>query len=389
MKILITSEFYQPSIGGAQEVVKQIGEHLAANGHQVIVATSHSDARPNTINGVRIEAFKISGNYVMGYKGEVERYSKFLLSEKFDVILNYAAQVWPTDIALPLLKRIKAKKVLVPCGFSALNRPEYQNYYKNMKSWLKKYDATIYLSENYRDINFARASGVSNIHLIPNGADEREFKKINRGRFREKFHIAQDTKIILSVGSHTGLKGHSEAIQIFTRSNINNSVLVIIGNDFGTGCLRNCVAASKRIKLNPLQVLKRKKIIIADLNRQDTLNAYADSTLFLFPSNIEASPLVLFESMASGLPYLASDVGNTKEITSWSGGGKILPTQIRNDYSYADIIKSATILEDLINNPAERERLGSSGRKAWADKFTWQKISVQYEQLFEDLLIKH
>ena len=40
MKILHTVEYYAPSVGGAQEVVRQISERMVQRGHQVTVATT-------------------------------------------------------------------------------------------------------------------------------------------------------------------------------------------------------------------------------------------------------------------------------------------------------------------------------------------------------------
>ena len=56
-----------------------------------------------------------------GFSGEVERYKKFLLESDFDIIMNYTAQQWTTDLTFPFLAKISAKKVLVPCGFSGLD----------------------------------------------------------------------------------------------------------------------------------------------------------------------------------------------------------------------------------------------------------------------------
>lgn len=101
MRILHTVEFYYPSTGGSQEVVKQLSERMAAMGHEVIVATSWLPERKATvINGVHIKEFKISGNMVHGYQGNTKEYREFILNEKFDVIMNYAAQQWSTDLCL-------------------------------------------------------------------------------------------------------------------------------------------------------------------------------------------------------------------------------------------------------------------------------------------------
>ncbi len=75
MKILHTVEFYAPSRGGAQEVVRQLSERLAGLGHEVTVATTRLANRDfGSLNGVKIESFDISGNQVHGYRGETDRY---------------------------------------------------------------------------------------------------------------------------------------------------------------------------------------------------------------------------------------------------------------------------------------------------------------------------
>ena len=131
MRILHTVEFYPPSIGGMQEVVRQLSERLVLRGHDVTVATTRIPERTaSSQNGVKIREFEISGNLVNGLKGEVKRYEDFLLSSDFEIITNFAAQQWATDIMLPLLDRINAKKVFVPTGFSRLYCPGIRRLFR-------------------------------------------------------------------------------------------------------------------------------------------------------------------------------------------------------------------------------------------------------------------
>ena len=140
------------------------------------VATARLPERSGLqLNGVRIEEFAVSGNMVRGIKGEVDRYREFVLNGGFDVVTCFAAQQWATDALLPILSQIHASKIFVPTGFSGLYLPEYKDYFEAMKSWLNQFDMNVFLSEDYRDINFARENGVKNITIIPNGASEEEF----------------------------------------------------------------------------------------------------------------------------------------------------------------------------------------------------------------------
>ncbi len=386
-----TVEFYYPSVGGAQEVVKQISERLAKLGHDVTVATSKLPDRKSLLyNGVKIVEFDIAGKEVLGYLGkDIRRYKNFLKDSDFDIVMNYAAQQWATDLTFEVLDDVRARKVLAPCGFSGLFDPIYKNYFKKMPKIMSSYDAIVYLSDNYRDVDFARKHKINNNFLIPNGAGADEFSKAINPSIRKKFGIADGAFLALLVGSHTGAKGHIEAIEIFEKAKIQNAVLLIIANDFGDdGCSKLCKRKSKLSKVLPRYVKFRKRLIVKSMTREDTITAYKEADIFLFPSNIEASPLVLFEAMASGLPFLTTDVGNSKEIINWSGGGALLPTtKDGSGISRADIEGSVSLLENWYAKP-KKASLGVSGHKAWQSKFTWEKIAQDYEKLYQGVLKK-
>ena len=124
MRILHCVEFYAPSVGGAQEVVRQISERLAARGHDVTVATPALPERTtDEINGVRLAEFDAYGNAVRGMTGEIDRYRRFVRDGGFDVVMAYAAQQWTSDALLDDAGDIESRLILAPCGFSALYDP--------------------------------------------------------------------------------------------------------------------------------------------------------------------------------------------------------------------------------------------------------------------------
>lgn len=386
MKILHTVQFYLPSVGGMQEVVRQISEHLVKLGHDVTVATSKDPGRKSRkINGVKIEEFDIKGNAVIGMKGEIDRYRKYLMDSNFDIITNFAATQWATDIMLPILSKIKAKKVFVPTGFSMHYVSSYNQYFAQMKSWMKEYEMNVFLSDDYRDINFARENGVKKIRVIPNGASKEEFGKKEKIDIKNELGIPQNHFLILHVGSHTGVKGHGEAIRIFERADIKHATFLIIGNNTTGGCDRNCKLKKLAFAIAPPNRRKDKKLVIKEFDKIHTVAAYQAADLFLFTSNIECSPLVLFECMASRTPFLTTDVGNAKEIISWSHSGVLLPTHIdKSGYSHVDEIKSAGILEKMVNSKTQLQKMANNGFIAWKNKFTWENVALQYENLYEE-----
>lgn len=390
MDILHTVESYYPSIGGMQEVVRRISEALVERGHSVTVATSSELARNfKMLSGVCIEEFSISGNAVRGISGssdEIHRYRRLLRSDRFDVVCNFAAQQWASDLAFEELDHISAAKCLVPTGFSALRDSNYADYFQRMPKIMAKYDANVFLSYRYQDIAFARENGVDRCVVIPNGAAQAEFGRKPNFALREKLGIPEDVFLMLLVGSHTGEKGHREAIEIFRRANLKNAALLIVGNSFGGGCAAECRKQCRVARVRWERWRHKKRLVVRGLTREETVAAYFAADLFLFPSNIECSPIVLFESMAAGTPFLSSDVGNSVEIVEWGGGGCIMDTEKDAcGRSHVDIDSAVRALEELYRDRDLREELGRKGRASWERTFSWEQIAARYEELYSRL----
>lgn len=414
MKILHTVESYLPMRHGMQEVVTQLSEKLVSMGHEVTVATAtHPDRESNTINGVKIVEFSISGNYATDINGEHEKYVEFLERSDFDIITNFAAQQWATDVMLPILGKLKAKKIFVPTGFSGFYNPIYNEYFEKMKMWIKGYDANVFLSNNYRDINFAKDNHASNIVLIPNGASKSEFDaEYDYDAIKRKLRILNKSFQVLTVGSHTGLKGHNESIEIFKRTGLKNSVLIIIGNShiltvsnfvkallktflsffsakIKADCTINCFTKTALYNLSFKRLFDKNKMVSVSLKRKEIVALYKSTDVFLFPSNIECSPIVLFECCAAKLPFLVTDVGNSSEIIQWTQAGELLKTvKDNNGYSYADIESAATLLKNFYADEKKRLNFSHNGYKNYVEKFTWEEISHKYENLYKQILIQ-
>ena len=390
MKILHTVEFYYPSIGGAQEVVRHLSERMVKAGHEVYVATTKLPNRESLEhNGVKIVEFDLSGNEVNGIKGNTKQYRDFLLNERFDIIMNYAAQQWATDVFLDVIDKVKAKKVFVPCGFSALYDPEYAEYFEKMPDRLRHYDSVVFLSNDYRDINFARDHGIKNITVIPNGADEEEFSTLataDENRFiRARYGLGG--LVITTVGNHTNEKGHRELIRAFKLLPIMPATLVIIGTIRPhDGCYDNCELSATSCN-NYGRFLGKRIVLMDGSNRDDVRRVIKASDIFAFFSNIECSPLALFEAVAAGVPFVASAAGNDAEIAEWTNGGIIVRSHDRpNGRVEVDMKDAVQKLLSLGLSARRRREIGQSGHDAWAKSYTWHKLTHQYIQLYERLL---
>jgi glycosyltransferase involved in cell wall biosynthesis len=387
MRILHCVESYPPSPGGMASVVHVLSEGLVRRGHEVTVATSPNPARgPGGAGGVRVVPFRITGNLAKGLAGEVEGYRQLLRGGGFDVIALFAAQQWATDVALELLGEIPARKVFVPTGFSGLHSPAYADYFRRMPAWLRAMDANVFQGETYRDHAFARRHGVERTTVIPNGASEAEFGAAQPVDVRGLLGIPADHALVLHVGSFTGLKGQREAIAIFRRARLDRTTLLLVGDPANPRESRRCERVARAHGHGLLRFLDRGAIRMVALDRPSTVAAFQQADLFLFPSRIECSPVVLFEAAAAGTPFLSSDAGNAAEIAGWTGAGEILPTRTDGDgRARVEPGPSARQLRRLMADAPRRRVMAEAGRRAWRERFTWEAITARYEALYRSL----
>jgi len=443
MRILLCCELYSPSIGGVQEVMKQIAERLVRRGHDVTVATTALPTRRfDELNGVKVRGFRISGNYVRGMQGEVSAYRQYVVSQDFDIVMIKAAQQWTFDALWSVLPKVKAGKVFIPCGFSGFYEPSYAEYFRTLPPILEQFDHLIFYASDYRDINFARNHGLGRWSIIPNGASEEEFSAESDPSFRGRHGINPDEHLFLTVGSLARTKGHLDVANAFLHADLGGhpSTLILNGNElvpmewktaadtlksklqeylhvirgiyqeegfrFASRHVRHGLLKKVGISLGRYKAQKavpaksfkdsllavavavhqqsrNKRIIVTDLPRQDLVQAYMNSNLFLFASYVEYSPLVLFESAAAGTPFLSVPVGNAAEIAEWTGGGVICPaSQDERGYTKVDPKVLGEHWTGLVNDRAYLRQLGCVGKRNWAARFTWEKITDQYESVF-------
>jgi glycosyltransferase involved in cell wall biosynthesis len=469
LKLLLASEFYHPSRGGVQEVMRQIAERLAAAGHDVTVATSHLPERTfSELNGVKIAEFRISGKAATGIAGETERYVDFLRRFDGDAVMIKAAQQWTFDAAWPALDDIKARKVFIPCGFSCLYEPDFAQYFAALPAILAKFDDLIFYAESYRDVDFARRHGLERlIRFLPNGASESEFADPDPGDIRRRLGVPDEALLVMTVGTPIGAKGHTELAEAFGLLPSSGRPLALLLNGQwpeqpprtspeataslqlhgaerrgfsgrpaglaargvrtlttqGLGAFARRTAAVLAFRggrflrrglgvaggwLSFLRMRKRepggssakpiehhiatarsqpdKFVVMSNLDRPDLIKAYFAADLFVFASNVEYSPLVLFEAAAAGLPFLTVPVGNAEEIVRWTGGGEICPApRDERGYTRVDPQVLAAGMRTLLEDPARRDALAAAGREAWRAHYNWAMIVGRYEEILQGL----
>ena len=99
--------------------------------------------------------------------------------------------------------------------------------------------------------------------------------------------------------------------------------------------------------------------------------AYKAADLFLHPSKTEVQPLVVLDAMASGTPFISTDVGCVNELP----GGVTINSEE----------EMANEIGNLLHNSERFEKLKAKGLKASKEKYNWDYVSKQYDGLIRSL----
>jgi len=189
---------------------------------------------------------------------------------------------------------------------------------------------------------------------IPNGVDLNKFKPGGK-----KFETKLKSPIVLAVGAFTEQKRLNLAIEAVAK--LKNVSLLVVG---GGGILK------KQLEIQGREMLgDRFEIITLPFDKMPAV--YRSADVFTLPSTTsESFGNVLVEAMASGLPVVASADPIRKEIVGEAG-----------------------ILVELTNTDIYAKALNETLSMKWDDKprrqalkFNWDKIAIEYEELFKKLL---
>lgn len=212
----------------------------------------------------------------------------------------------------------------------------------------------------------AMRAGISKnkIHVIHNAVDTKLFQPMEKRRIREKLGFPLDGILILlaSVDVLNPFKGLKYALQALSLQKIRLNVL-LVGN------------MKEKLVLPEMH-----NYIIREFTPDRTLLAdyYAASDVFLLPSIAENFPLVLLESMSSGTPVVAFDVGGIKEALTHQFDGWMA--------SRGDMESLAYGLDLMVSNEHLRLQLSQNARVTTLRKFGEQRFLMSHLNLYKSLL---
>lgn len=114
--------------------------------------------------------------------------------------------------------------------------------------------------------------------------------------------------------------------------------------------------------------------------RRSLGDLFAHADLFLLPSDQESFGLAALESLASGVPVVASDVGGVAEVVTGGETGWLVPAR------HPDAMAAAVLA--LLGDPARRAAMGRAARASALARFQPGPLVSRVEAIYRDALAR-
>jgi glycosyltransferase involved in cell wall biosynthesis len=396
--IVLVSQFFPPDQeGGIPTLTKELSESLAAEGNIVHVVTQSADInRVDLENGVWIHRVLNTDhelnekacslnipqriwNWSATAHSEVKRISEH---REISVV---EAPVWDCQGIAFLLNR---QWPLITSLQTTLHFwLDTHDELRNDSDWMTAFGSPMLRlekmlmmnSDGIRSISAAIKCDVesaysfafddSNVQTSPLGMSPEQFPRKNEKR--------NNNLKLLFVGRLEPRKGIDvllSAILIILKNNANVN-FQIIGDD--------------SIQVPGKQITYKNEFLASQLGKQfsnrvsfegrvDDLTlraAYRDCDVFISPSRFESFGLVFLEAMREAKPVIGCNVGGMPEIISDKKSGLLVTP--------GNIDELASAIQDLIDSPKMRKKMGENGRAIFLEKFTAEVMARSSLPLYE------
>jgi glycosyltransferase involved in cell wall biosynthesis len=345
------------TFGGGERHLADLSHALVACGHDIYAATVPGSPLSDELSFLPEERiFALSRrNYLKNLRG----LAKFVNAHGIEIVHAHAARDYHLAalvVKLALRGRlVLTRHTLFP--LKGINRP--------LLSGARR---VIAVSRAVADsLRQNRVIDSSKITVIHNGIDTESFDRA----------VARDGDahvLVGTVGHVAPIKGHdifvfAAALIAGRRRGVN---FVVIGED-------------KSVDMVHRRALEA---LIGELGLIDTVRlagweddmpaALSSLTLFVSAARSEPFGLAIVEAMAAGLPIVATASEGAVEIIDDGVTGKLVPIDNPEALSQA--------IEDLLDDPVERARLGRNAAHAVRERFSLKRMTADTEQVYREVL---
>jgi glycosyltransferase involved in cell wall biosynthesis len=387
MKICLVNALFYPFSGGIEKHMHELSRELVKQGVDVTVVTARIEgtAAYEEMDGVKVHrvpciSLKVPGLYPPPliisplfpfYLRRLDRDNSFdiiHLQNRFFVDFDTAAiyaklkhkpfmmtihNARPVGISLPITVFGSAYDWLIGRWPFAL-----ADRIIAVSEWVK-YDIAKYHIDERK------------IVPVHNGINVSEFRPSGESNVRRQYGI--EGPMLLFVGRMITQKGIPYLIDAMPAvlEKHPDAKLLLVGRGNALENLKKKVKAAG---------LERSVLFSGYMTEEMLKEAYGTCDMFVLPSVWEVLPIAVLEAMSSSKPVVCTSAGGDAELVEDGLNGFVVP--MRDPKALAEKIN------ELLDDPVKRARMGMASRKRAEEEFDWKLIAARTKKVYEDVLHK-
>ena len=315
-------------------------------------------------NAGECQAFEIEMNARFSLSA-IRSLVELIKQRDIDIIHTHG---YKSDILGLLAARISGiKSVSTPHGFGEPSDLKLKAFIKLGKYAMRFCDSVVPLSEQLLDEIKAAGIAEKKIHFIRNAVD---LKEVEQYRVKKKVQDEPDRKLKIGyIGQIIPRKKIDHILNIYNQIWLenNNIELQLLGD------------GESRIEMEKLAAILPSANSIHFLGfRNDRLELLSQFDLFVMTSSDEGIPRCLMEAIAMEIPVAAYNISGIDQLVMHEKTGLLA------EYGDQQALKMNWL--KLLNDKEKASKLAHQGREFVSEKYSGQRMAVEYTSLYQNLL---
>jgi glycosyltransferase involved in cell wall biosynthesis len=378
MKIALFPSAFHPSLGGVEELVRQLAHELVRQGHEVIIVTNRwprNLPRHERFEGldvfrfptrIPIDSLKSKINYRLTHRKIVASISRLLRDRRVEVVnahcvscvTEYAMRS-ASQLGLPTVVTLQGELTMDPSQIFQKRADAAERFKQSLR------DADVVTAVSGKTLSDAEAfSGFalgSRGRVIFNGANGGDFEGATAYRHGRPY--------VYAMGRLVAEKGFDLLLEAVAKASCRDYDLLLAGSGPLEGEL-----ATHRDRLG----LSDRVHLIGRKDHAEVVSLLLGAEAFVLPSRAdEGLPVVIAEALTAGCPIVATRSGGTPEVIEDGVNGLLLDR--------GDLAGLRRRLDEIMGDAALRARL-QAGTRAVAPRVQWPTIARQYVEAYRHVV---
>lgn len=214
--------------------------------------------------------------------------------------------------------------------------------------------------------------------VVHNGVDTERFQPRSRETIRRELGLSEDTLVAGMFASFKPQKNHALLLHAARHvvQRFPHVKFLFVGDELYKGMSNSAEVKATINRLVAEFSLAANCVFLG--NRQDVHHVYNACDITVLPSLFEGTPNVALESMASGIPIVATDVSDNAYVIPEGRAGYVIPSG--DEAALADRI--CRLLGDI---PLAR-RMGDQARTWILEEFSCKRLAEKTADAYEEFL---